>query len=75
MKIIKSPDKGRFIRGENMYVRKARGQDKVGRIILSRTEVAVVQKQGLKLEDYVKQMLLIIAKQRRWKWYLNRERT
>jgi hypothetical protein len=58
-----------------MYVRKVRGQNKVGRIILSRTEVEVVQKQGLKLEEYVKQMLRIIAKQRRWKWYLNKERT
>ena len=55
-----------------MYVRKVRGQEKVGRIILTRTEIAVVQKRGLKLEEYVKQMLLIIAKQRRWTWYLNR---
>ena len=58
-----------------MYVRKIRGQNKVGRIILSKTEVEVVQKQGVKLEEYVKQMLRIIAKQRRWKWYLNKERT
>jgi hypothetical protein len=55
-----------------MYVRKVRGQEKVGRIILTRTEIEVVEKRGLKLEDYVKQMLLIIAKQRRWTWYLNR---
>ena len=58
-----------------MYVRKIRGQNKVGRIILSKTEVEVVKKQGVKLEEYVKQMLRIIAKQRRWKWYLNKERT
>ena len=55
-----------------MYVRKVRSQDKVGKVILTPTEVAVVQKRGVKLEDYVKQMLLIIAKQRRWKWYLNK---
>ena len=55
-----------------MYVRKVRGQEKVGRIILTPTEVAVVKKQGLTLEAYVKQMLRIIAKQRRWHWYLNR---
>ena len=55
-----------------MYVRKVRGQEKVGRIILTRTEIEVVEKRGLKLEDYVKQMLLIIAQQRRWHWYLNR---
>ena len=59
-------------RREKMYVRKVRGQSKVGKVILTPTEVAVVQKQGIKLEDYVKQMLLIIAKQRRWHWYLNR---
>ena len=54
-----------------MYVRKKRNQNKVGRIILSRTEIELAQKQGLKLEDYVKHLLLIIAKQRRWTWYLN----
>jgi hypothetical protein len=55
-----------------MIVRKVRGQNKIGKVILSSTEVAVVRKQGVKLEDYVKQMLLIIAKKRRWHWYLNR---
>jgi hypothetical protein len=55
-----------------MYVRKVRGQEKVGKVILTPTEVAVVQKQGLKVEHYVKEMLFIIAKKRRWAWYLNR---
>jgi hypothetical protein len=55
-------------------VRKVRGQNKVGKIILSRTQVELVRKQGLKLEDYVKQMLILIAKQRRWKWYFNKEK-
>jgi len=55
-----------------MYVRKVRGQEKVGKVILTPIEVAVVQKQGIKLEDYVKQMVLIIAKKRRWHWYLNK---
>jgi hypothetical protein len=32
----------------------------------------VVQKRGLKVEHYVKEMLFIIAKKRRWTWYLNR---
>ena len=57
-----------------MYVRKVRGQNKVGRIILTRTELMYVERAGLKLEQYVKHTLLIIAKQRRWKWYLNKER-
>jgi hypothetical protein len=55
-----------------MLVRKVRGQDKVGKIILTRTEVEVVKKKGIPIEEYVKQMLLLIAKQRRWKWFLKR---
>jgi hypothetical protein len=57
-----------------MYVRKVRGQDKIGKIILTPYEVAVVRKLGMDPKDYVKQALLIIAKQRRWKWYLNKEK-
>jgi hypothetical protein len=56
-----------------MFVRKVRGQNKVGKITLTAAEIAVVRKLGRALEDYVKQALLIIAKQRRWKWYLNKE--
>jgi hypothetical protein len=56
-----------------MFVRKVRGQNKVGKITLTAAEIAVVRKLGMALEDYVKQALLIIAKQRRWKWYLNKE--
>lgn len=58
-----------------MYVRKVRGQNKVGKIVLNAFQVAVIRKSGLSLEDYVKQQLLIIAKKRRWKWYLNKENT
>ena len=53
-----------------MIVRKVRNQNKVGKIVLSRTEVEVVRRQGLSIEDWVKQMLLLIAKKRRWEWYL-----
>jgi hypothetical protein len=55
-----------------MYVRKVRNQDKVGKITLTATQVALVKKSGVSLEDYIKQTLLIIAKKRRWHWYLNR---
>jgi hypothetical protein len=58
-----------------MYVRKVRGQDKVGKIILTPYEVAVVRKLGMDPKDYVKHALLIIAKERRWKWFLNKEKT
>jgi hypothetical protein len=56
-----------------MLVRKVRGQDKVGKIILSKTEVDSVRKMGIPLEVYAKEMLLLIAKKRRWKWFLNKE--
>jgi hypothetical protein len=58
-------------RRENMYVRKVKGQDRVGKITLTPTEVAVLKKQGVRIEDYVRHALNIIAKKRRWKWFFN----
>ena len=58
-----------------MIVRKVRNQNKVGKIILSRTEVEAVRRQGISIEDWVKQMLLLIAKKRRWGWYLKEKNT
>ena len=52
-----------------MYVRKVRGQNKVGKITLSASEVALVKKIGISLEKYVKNRLVQIAKERRWKWF------
>jgi hypothetical protein len=57
-----------------MYVRKIRGQEKISNVIMSKSEVEVVKRLGISLEDYVKKMLVMIAKERRWKWYLNKER-
>ena len=59
-------------RREKMYVRKVRGQNKVGKITLTATQVALIKKSGISLEDYVKQSLLINAKKRRWKWYFTK---
>ena len=56
-----------------MIVRKVRGQDKVGKIILSRYEVESVKRMGVSLEAFVKQRLIQIAKKRRWNWYFNKE--
>jgi hypothetical protein len=56
-----------------VIVRKVRGQNKVGKIILLRTEVDMIRKMGLSVGDYVKHALLRIAKERRWKWYFNKE--
>jgi hypothetical protein len=57
-----------------MLVRKVRGQNKVGRITLTPTEIMYVKRAGLTIEKYVKHTLLIIAKERRWKWYFNKEK-
>ena len=56
----------------SMIVRKVRGQNKVGKVILSATEFEAVKKQGIPIEFYIGQQLVFIAKKRRWHWYLNR---
>lgn len=56
-----------------MQVRKVRNQNKIGRIKLSKTEADVVRKMGLKIEEYVKQMLIEIAKKRKWKWFFYKD--
>ena len=53
-----------------MLVRKIRGQEKLSKIIMPVSEIEMVKRLGIPLEQYVKQMLLMIAKERRWKWYL-----
>ena len=57
-----------------MLVRKVRNQNKFGKIILSKTEADLIRKMGLKIEDYVKQRLIEIAKERKWKWFFNKEK-
>ena len=58
-----------------MIVRKVRGQNKIHKIILSKTEADVVRRRGISLEEYVKVSLVQIAKKRRWKWFFNKEET
>ena len=55
-----------------MLVRKVRGEDRVGKITLSATEVAVAKKMGIPIEVYAAKQLAFIAKKRRWKWYFNK---
>ena len=56
-----------------MLVRKVRGQDRVGKITLTPSEVAVAKKMGVPIEKWVTTQLIFIAKKRRWKWYFNKE--
>jgi hypothetical protein len=58
-----------------MHVRKVRNQNKVGKIILNRGQVEAAKRNGVPLEEYVKAMLIMIAKKRRWKWYFTKEKT
>jgi hypothetical protein len=58
-----------------MLVRKIRGQNKIGKIILSRSDIELARKMGVPIENWVKNMLVYIAKKRRWEWYFNKENT
>jgi hypothetical protein len=58
-----------------MIVRKARGKNKFGKIILSPAEIILAQRLGIPVEDYVKEMLVRIAKERKWKWFFKTRRT
>ena len=55
-----------------MIVRKVRGQDKVGKIIMTVSEVAIVRKMGVPIELFIKERLARIAKERGWKWYFSK---
>ena len=57
-----------------MLVRKVRGRNKVGDIIVSRSEYELARKLGIPIEQWVEQTLLLIAKKRKWTWYLNKEK-
>ena len=58
-----------------MIVRKVRGQNKVSKITLTATEVALAKKMGITVEKYANNCLVLIAKKRRWKWFFNKETT
>jgi hypothetical protein len=55
-----------------MMVRKVRGENRVGKINLSYSEVLLAEKLGMTVEKYALKQLELIAKKRRWHWYLNR---
>lgn len=55
-----------------MIVRKVRGENKVGRIIVSYTETLLCKKMGVPVKVWVKEQLRLIAKKRKWDWYLEK---
>jgi hypothetical protein len=58
-----------------MIVRKVRGEDKIGKIILMRDEVEIARKMGISVEKYAAERLVQIAKKRGWKWFFNKEKS
>ena len=52
-----------------MRVRKVRNENRVGKITLSASEVELAKRMGISVEKYVKNRLVQIAKERRWKWF------
>ena len=57
-----------------MIVRKIKNQNKIGRILLSVSEVYTAEKLGISVEEYANTKLIAIAKKRRWKWFFNRDK-
>ena len=53
-----------------MKARKVRGEDRVGKIIVSQADVLYAKALGVEIKTYVKRYLEMIAKKRRWTWYL-----
>ena len=57
-----------------MIVRKVRGQNKVGKIIISQSEYMLAKRLGIPIEIFVNELLALIAKQRKWKWFFKKDR-
>ena len=56
-----------------MIVRKRRGKEELMPIKVFKAQYDLAVKLGIPIQEYVKAYVLMIAKQRRWKWYLKRE--
>jgi len=56
-----------------MLVRKVRGQNKIGKVLMLQSEIAIVRKLGIPVELYIKEHLARIAKERRWAWYFTKD--
>ena len=57
-----------------MIVRKVRGQNKLCPIILSKVEYEIIKKLGVPVEDYLNEYIRMIAKERRWKWWFEKQK-
>ena len=55
-----------------MIVRKRRGKNELMPIKMTKVEYDLCIKMGLTVEQFVKEYVAMIAKQRRWKWWFDR---
>lgn len=54
-----------------MIVRKRRNKNSLMPIRIYAGEAELAKRLGLTIEQYVKEYVKIIAKERKWKWYLD----
>jgi hypothetical protein len=58
-----------------MIVRKVRNKNEFGKkAILTPLEVDVIKIMNIPIVEYISESLLLIAKKRKWKWYLERRK-
>jgi hypothetical protein len=53
-----------------MKVRKVRGEDRISKVVVSQADVLHAKALGVEIKTYIKRYLEMIAKKRRWAWYL-----
>ena len=57
-----------------MIVRKIKNQNKIGKILLSISEIYMAERMGMSVEQYANIELIAIAKKRRWKWFFDKDK-
>ena len=57
-----------------MIVRKVRGQNKLHPIILTKVEYELLKRLGVSVEGYINEQIRMVAKQRRWKWWFEKQK-
>ena len=55
-----------------MIIRKRRGKEEIMPVKIFRAQYELAKKMGVPIEEYVKAYVLLVAKERKWKWYLER---
>ncbi len=55
-----------------MIIRKVRNQNKII-IMVQPAEIALARRLGIPVQNYVKEGLLLTAKKRKWKWFLEEQ--